>query len=94
MRKTLKEITENIDMVMFNNCINVDEELLYDIEAWSLDLDEDSQKKIFQYFAISESNWEYLARTTDMPLFYSEKMDLHIIWIDFLDNWENVAFEI
>jgi hypothetical protein len=33
MRKTLKEITENIDMVMFNNCINVDEELLYNIEA-------------------------------------------------------------
>lgn len=33
MRKTLKEITKNIDMVMFNNCINVDEELFYNIEA-------------------------------------------------------------
>lgn len=33
MRKTLKEITKNMDMVMFNNCINVDEELLYNIEA-------------------------------------------------------------
>ena len=33
MRKTLQEITKNIDMVMFNNCINVDEELLYNIEA-------------------------------------------------------------
>jgi len=32
MRKTLKEITENIDMVMFNNCINVDAELIYNIE--------------------------------------------------------------
>jgi hypothetical protein len=32
MRKTLKEITENIDMVMFNNCINVDAELTYNIE--------------------------------------------------------------
>jgi len=94
MRKTLKEITENIDMVMFNNCINVDEELLYNIEAWSLDLDEDTQKEIFQYFAISESNWEYLASKTDMPLFYSEKMNLHIIGIDFLDNWDNVDFEI
>jgi DNA polymerase III delta subunit len=81
-------------MVMFNNCINVDEELLYNIEAWSLDLDEDTQKEIFQYFAISESNWEYLADKTDMPLFYSEKMNLHIIGIDFLDNWENVDFEI
>jgi hypothetical protein len=29
-----------------------------------------------------------------MPLFYSEKMDLHIIGIDFLDNWGNVDFEI
>jgi DNA polymerase III delta subunit len=81
-------------MVMFNNCINVDEELLYNIEAWSLDLDEDTQKEIFQYFAISESNWEYLASKTDMPLFYSEKMNLHIIGIDFLDNWDNVDFEI
>ena len=33
MRKTLKEITENMDMVMFNNCINVDSELTYNIEA-------------------------------------------------------------
>ena len=33
MRKTLKEITENIDMVMFNNCINVDTELLENVEA-------------------------------------------------------------
>lgn len=94
MRKTLKEITKNIDMVMFNNCINVDEELFYNIEAWSIDLDEDTQKEIYQYFAISESNWEYLASKTDMPLFYSEKMNLHIIGIDFLDNWENVDFEI
>ena len=94
MRKTLKEITENMDMVMFNNCINVDSELTYNIEAWSLDIDEDTQKEIFQYFIISQYDWEYLARKTGMPLFYSEKMDLHIIWIDFLDNWENVDFEI
>ena len=29
-----------------------------------------------------------------MPLFYSEKMDLLIIGIDFLDNWENVKYEV
>ena len=29
-----------------------------------------------------------------MPLFYSEKMDLHIIGIDFLDHWDNASYEI
>jgi len=29
-----------------------------------------------------------------MPLFYSEKMGLYIIGIDFLDSWRNVDFEV
>ena len=33
MRKTLKEMTENMDMVMFNNCINIDPELTENVEA-------------------------------------------------------------
>jgi len=33
MRKTLAEITKNMDMVLFNNCINIDAELYYNIEA-------------------------------------------------------------
>ena len=33
MRKTLLEITKDIDMVMFNNCINVDPEIYCNVEA-------------------------------------------------------------
>lgn len=83
-----------MDMVLFNNCINVDPELFTIIESWNLYQYDGEQKEIFQFFAISESNWKYLSEITDMPLFYSEKMNLHIIGIDFLDNWENVDFKI
>ena len=94
MEKTLKEMTKNMDMVLFNNCINIDAELYYNIVAWSLYDEDDNPKEIFQYFVISKFDWEYLASKTGMPLFYSEKMDLHIIGIDFLDNWENISFKI
>ena len=92
MRQTLKEITSNMDMVIFNQCIEVDPELIYNIEAGNL-YGGESIKEIYQYFIINRFDWEYLARKTDMPLFYSELMDVFIIWIDFLDNWENVSFE-
>lgn len=53
MRKTLKEITANMDMVMFNCCAEVDPELIYNIEAGSL-YDGDSIKDIYQYFIINK----------------------------------------
>jgi len=94
MRKTLKEMTKNMDMVIFNQCTNIDPEIYCNIEAWNL-YDEDREpKEVFQYFVISRFDWEYLANKTGMPLFYSEKMDLHIIGIDFLDHWDNASYEI
>ncbi len=33
MRKTLKEMTKNMDMVIFNQCANIDPELYCNIEA-------------------------------------------------------------
>jgi len=93
MKRTFKEITQDIDMVLFNNIIQVDPCL--ELEAWTYYDDEsDEYKDIFQYFVINYSDWEYLAGKTDMPLFYSSKCDLFLLWIDFLDNWENLSYEV
>lgn len=53
MRRTLKEITANMDMVMFNRCAEVDPEIICNIEAGSL-YDEDSIKDIYQYYVINK----------------------------------------
>ncbi len=120
MKKTFKDITQNIDMVLFNNSIYVADDL--ELEAWSdlyLYSDEyskeefekqkedweiwddidyydafDEFKEIYQFFAIAKSHWEYIAKITWMPLYYSEKFDLFILWVDFLDNWANVYYEV
>lgn len=52
MRKTLKEITCNMDMVIFNRCTEIDPELIGNIEAGNL-YDGDSTKDIYQYFVIN-----------------------------------------
>jgi len=95
MKKTFKEITRDIDMVLFNKVIEVEDYL--ELEAWEefyLENGEEVYKDIYQYFAINWSDWEYLSRITEMPLYYSKKCDLFILWVDFLDNWENLSYEI
>lgn len=120
MKKTLKELTKNIDMVLFNNIIKVDYGL--ELESWkncylysdlylksqfkeAIDNDEitkdtnfnsesDTYKDIYQYFVINERDWEFLSTITDMPLYYSPVCDLFVLWVDFLDNWENISYEI
>ena len=109
MKRTFREITSNIDMVLFNSITSIDYEL--ELEAWSdylfysdlylleqfeewkkswdifedvefLDMS-DTQKDIFQYFAINRYDWEYISRVTGMPLYYSLKCDLYVLWVDF-----------
>ena len=120
MKKTFKELTNNIDMILFNKIIEIDFEL--ELEAWreynlyselyskqgfeeskeNWDIPEDAEYEdesdelvdIYQYFAISRMSWEYLSKITWMPLFYSNKCDLFILWINFLDNWQNMSYEI
>lgn len=96
MKKTFKELTKNIDMILFNWITNIENDL--QLEAWEdFYLDEEKEsvfKDIFQYFAIDRFDWEYLSRKTWMPLYYSEKCNLFLLWIDFLDNWENLSFEV
>ena len=120
MRRTFKEITSNVDMVLFNTVTSIDYEL--ELEVWKeyfLYSDLYSQKQfeewkknweiyedtkfrdmsntqidIYQYFAINRCDGEYISRVTWMPLYYSSKCDLHILWVDFLDNWENLSYEV
>ena len=93
MKKTFKELTQNIDMVLFNKIIEIDYEL--ELEVWS-DFDEgcDDYKDIYQYFVIPRYLGEYISKITNMPLYYSRKCDLFILWVDFLDNWENISYEV
>lgn len=95
MKKTLKELTSNIDMVLFNTIIQIDDTL--ELEAWEefyICNEEEEYKDIYQYFVINRFDWEYLSRVTKMPLYYSSVCDLYVLWIDFLDNWENVLYEV
>lgn len=120
MRKTFKELTSNMDMVLFNNIVKIDYHL--ELELWidyylynelylkdefdtlkeNWDIEEntnfndksDEYKDIYQYFAISRINWEYLSKITWMPLYYSWVCDIFILWVDFFDNWENISYEI
>ena len=120
MKSTFKEITSNIDMVLFNTVTSIDYELeleawreyflysdLYSLEQfkeWKENLEicddvefwdvSDNLVDIFQYFAINRWDWEYISRITWMPLYYSSKCDLYVLWVDFLDNWENLSYEV
>lgn len=120
MKSTFREITENIDMVLFNTVTSIDYELeleawreyflysdLYTLEqfenekeSWEIYEDtefsdmSDTQVDIYQYFAINRWDWEYISRITGMPLYYSSKCDLYVLWVDFLDNWENLSYEV
>jgi hypothetical protein len=68
-------------------CNEISNELTYDSMT-------DEYKEIYQYFVINRIDWEYLSRKTNMPLFYSNVCDIFILWVDFLDNWENISYEI
>lgn len=95
MKKTFKEITRDIDMVLFNKIISIEDYL--ELEAWEefyVEDEEEIYKDIYQYFAVNENAWKYISNKTWMPLYYSEKCDLFILWVDFLDNWENMSYEI
>jgi len=54
----------------------------------------DTYKDIYQYYAIYQGDGEYISKITWMPLYYSPKCDLHILWVDFLDRRANVSYEV
>ena len=66
-------------------------EIFEDVEFWD---ESDTQVDVYQYFAINRWDWECISRVTGMPLYYSSKCDLYILWVDFLDNWENLSYAI
>jgi len=119
MKKTLKDITSNIDMVLFNRAWELEKELesgeeyqkysdIYtkeqfeeskengDIESDEEfnNIDYENPKELYQYFAINRTDGEYLSEKCGFPLFYIDELDIFVLWIDFLDNWENQSYNI
>lgn len=67
------------DMVLMNNITKVDENLYDGLENGYLyfDTDEDDMVEIYQYYAITDSGADYLKRTTDEIVFYSDLLDTY-----------------
>ena len=90
MKTNFKTLTAKTEMVIFNNASYFDLEL----EAWSdYNNETDEVIDVFQYFVINENDWKRLAEITNLPLYYSEELDLHILGITFYwTPWESVEF--
>lgn len=81
------ELYTNTEFEKLKSSRELEEEINFTDES-------DSYKEIFQYFAINQHDGEYLSSKTWLPLYYSSNLDLHILGIDFLDNWANISYEI
>ena len=93
MIKTLRELTKNINLVVFNNVTDVSE-LNTEIER---ELKENENHiEYYQYYAVWKLDGEYLAEKAPdyFSLFYSEECDLHILGVQIADSWENYSIEI
>lgn len=67
------------DMVLMNNITSVDNDLFDNVENGSLYDEEypDDMVDIYQYFAITNGGADYLKRTTDEIVFYSDLLDTY-----------------
>ena len=74
---TFKELTNNIDMILFNKAYGYNLELESGVDYDSETTDE--PLTIYQYFAINKGDGEYISNITNLPLYYSEELDLYII---------------
>lgn len=94
--KTLSDITKNIDMILFNWIIQVEEYLIPEVERELNEENWEEYIEYYQYYAVNRSDWEYLASIAPdyFSLFYSEKCDIFILWVQFLDNWSNIEITL
>ena len=79
-------------MVLFNEFPKVAEDI--ELVAGS-DFDEQTEEciEVFQYFALSKNDWEFISRQTNLPLYYSDKLNLHVLGVtSFGTPWDSVEF--
>jgi len=66
---------------------NIDDHYLYDDHSEEI-------KETYQTFIINESDGVYIAEKTWLPLYFSEKLQLHAIGIDcFGTSWSSVYYK-
>lgn len=98
MKITYKELADRLDgMVLangiaeyaFNNCLD------YEELSGSMDDENGDMKEFYQFFIVSESDAEYLARNTDETVLSFDYIDAYIWCIDhFGTSWEYVHVEV
>jgi len=89
--KNLKELLQNVDMVLLNEIVEVDPFLIDNVELGTIEEDDG----ILQYYVTNnKSFFEWLFKNYEVEdllvVFYSEKLDCFVVWMKVLDNWENV----
>lgn len=78
------------DMVLANQLIQ--ETRFYD---WDVMTGEHLDDEIYQYYIISNSGYDFLARFTDEIVFYNEKLDIYLWGIThFGTSWDYVLTDI
>ena len=89
------------DMVLMNKAPDVDPEMqyegLYNGSIWQDPEDDDNEelKEIFQWYAISDSSAEYIARVSEELVFYSEMLNTHFLAVThYGTSWEGVSVEV
>ena len=96
------ELAKRLDVVkLFNKAPELDEYIYDGLENGDLWEDpqgeeiEGEQKQVFQWYLISISDAEYLKRTTDELIFYSEVLD-EFVWgvTHYGTPWESVEVEV
>lgn len=107
---TYAELAKRLEAVkLFNKAPELDENIYNELESGNLyncecgkdncdiwnENHEKTEKDIFQWYLISPSDAEYLKRTTDELVFYSEVLDQYVWGVThFGTAWDGVELEV
>lgn len=82
MRERFNNIIKSIDMVLMNRIPEIDDSIWDNWESEAPDTDPDSENyvEIYQWFAINQSDAEYLVAKNQFVT-YSEKLDTYFLAI-------------
>ena len=89
--KTWADLAQNYDLVLFNKCIDLEGGAV--LEDYYNEVNYSEKDEVFQWYAISidEFGKEYLNKTYDLSIFYSNTLDLYILPVyHFGTSWEYV----
>lgn len=91
--KTWADLAQKYDLVLFNNCVSLGNSEVLDEYFEEVGFNEEEEKDVYQWYAIdiNEFGKEYLNKTYNLDIFYSEVLDLYILPVyHFGTPWEGV----